>query len=159
LKQLLVVFAKPIDKRLLIEINLADMDIKRDECVESLAPFMKEGFNKGVQAELRDRQDATSKYLLAALLTHNESVVGCIRRELRKVVDVLVEDDEIIKVLTAEVIKRETLDGPEAESAARRINRTEARSLRASKDLTDSAKQTCTPESAKQPPETKPAQQ
>jgi len=97
--------------------------------VRCLAPFMKEGFVKGVRDELRNRQDATSRYLLSALILGNDNVLVAIRRELRRVVDVLVRDDEILKVLRDEVIKRETMDGPEAEAAARRISRIEQRSL------------------------------
>jgi hypothetical protein len=126
-----VLFAKPIDKRLLIEVDLAAMDLRRDGSVDCLAPFMKEGFSKGVQGELRDLQDATSRYLLSALILQNENVVGAIRRELRRVVDVLVDDDEIIKVLQNEVIKRETMDGPEADAAVRRVNRMGSRTARA----------------------------
>jgi hypothetical protein len=125
-----VLFRKPIDKRLLIEVDLAALDLKRDDCVDCLAPFMREGFTKRVQVELRDRQDATSRYLLSALILNNEHVVGVIRRELRRVVDVLVGDDEILKVLSNEVIKRETTDGPEAEAAVRRVNRINSRNLR-----------------------------
>lgn len=124
-------FAKPIDKRLLTEVDLTTLDLRRDDCVERLAPFMKEGFAKGVQEELRDRQDATSRYLLSALILNNDSVAGAIRRELRRMVDVLVDDDEIKKVLRDEVIKRETMDGPEAQAAVRRVNRIGARNARA----------------------------
>jgi len=126
-----VLFAKPIDKRLLIEVDLTALDLRSDDCVNCLAPFMKEGFAKEAQQELRDRQDATSRYLLSALILHNDSVIARIRRELRRVVDVLVDDEEIRKVLREEVIKRETTDGPEAEAAVRRITRKESRSLRA----------------------------
>jgi hypothetical protein len=45
--------------------------------------------------------------VLAALLTENDSVISAIRRELRRVVDVLVDDGEILKVLREEVIKRD----------------------------------------------------
>lgn len=126
-----VSFGKPIDKRLLEELDLTTLDLRRDDCVDCLAPYMKEGFAKGVQEELRDRQDATSRYLLSALILHNDNVVSTIRRELRRIVDVLVADEEILNVLRDEVIKRETVDGPEAEAAVRRVNRIESRNLRA----------------------------
>ena len=71
--------------------------------------------------ELRDRQDATSRFLLAALVLNNDNVLGTIRRELRRVVDVLVDEDVIAKVLKDEVIKRDTLEGPAAEEAAKRL--------------------------------------
>jgi len=128
-----VIFAKPIDKRLLAQVDLLQVDPKKDESLDLLYLFSKEGFLKGAHIELRDRQDATSRYTLAALLVRNDSVVSCIRRELRRVVDVLVSDEEIIKVLRDAVIKRDTLEGPEAESAARTVNRSETKTLRTAK--------------------------
>lgn len=128
-----VVFAKPIDKRLLAEIDLAAVDLKKDACLEQLYLLTKEGFTKGAHIELRDRQDATSRYVIAALLTENDSIAGAIRRELRRVVDVLVDDDEIRKVLKEEVIKRDAMEGPDADAAVRRVNRVEGKAIRQSK--------------------------
>ncbi|MBC8108658.1 MAG: type I restriction enzyme HsdR N-terminal domain-containing protein [Anaerolineae bacterium] len=128
-----VIFAKPIDKRLLIEIDITAIDARKDEQLERLHLFSKEGFAKGAMLDLRDRQDATSRFMIGALLLHNDSVIGAIRRELRRVVDVLVDDSVIVNVLKAEVIKREVADGADADAAAKRVNRKETRALRASK--------------------------
>lgn len=128
-----VIFAKPIDKRLLLEVDVTTVDLKKEDQLERLYLFTKEGFVKGAHLELRDRQDATSRYLLAALLTQNDSVIGAIRRELRRMVDVPVNDDEIVKVLHAEVVKRDALEGPDAEAAAKRVNRVQARPARSAR--------------------------
>jgi predicted type IV restriction endonuclease len=125
-----VVFAKPIDKRLLLEIDLLNIDPKKEDQLEKLYLFSKEGFSKGAHIELRDRQDASSRYMIAALLLNNESVIATIRRELRRVVDVGVDEDVILHVLREEIIKRETLEGPQAEHAIRRVSRREDRPLR-----------------------------
>jgi hypothetical protein len=125
-----VIFAKPIDKRLVAEIDLMTLDCRREEDQEKLFLFTKEGFVRGAQIALRDRQDATSRFVLAALLVANENVLGCIKRELRRVVDVIVNDDEILAVLREEVIKRDTLEGPAADEANARVNRRETRLLR-----------------------------
>jgi predicted type IV restriction endonuclease len=124
-----VIFAKPIDKKLVCEIDLTAIDCRKEEDVERLFLFTKEGFKKGAPEELRDRQDATSRFLVAALLVHNEAVANTIRRELRRVVDVNVSEDEILKVLMAEVIKRDALEGPCADGAAARVNRMEGRKI------------------------------
>lgn len=124
-----VIFAKPIDKRLLAEIDLDKLDLRKEDQLESLYMLSKEGFMKGAHIELRDRQDATSRFTLAAILTHNESVVSAIRRELRRVVDVLVDDSLIVKVLRDEVIKRDALEGPSADAAMKRVNRKEGRPI------------------------------
>lgn len=126
-----VIFAKPIDKRLLIEIDVSSIDPRKEDQLEAMHLFSKEGFAKGVHIELRDRQDASSRYMLAALLVSNENVISAIRRELRRVVDVLVDDAVIVKVLHDEVIKRDAMEGPAAEAAAKRVSRREDRALRA----------------------------
>lgn len=134
-----VVFAKPIDKKLVAEIDVTTLDCRQDADLEKLYLFTKEGFKKGVHVELRDRQNATSRFLLAALLTRNEGVVGAIRRELRRVVDVNISEDEVLKVLQAEVIKRDALEGPEAEAAADKVTRAETKRLRAERPQADLA--------------------
>jgi hypothetical protein len=126
-----VIFAKPIDKKLVAENDLPSLDCRKDEAVEKLFLFTKEGFTRGAPEALRDRQDATSRFLVAALLIHNDNVVSTLRRELRRMVDVNVSEDEILKVLEGEVIKRDALEGPSAEEAATKVNKSEAKKLRA----------------------------
>jgi hypothetical protein len=140
-----VLFAKPIDKRLLLEINLLGLDLKSDETYDKLYTYSKEGYLKGAQIELRDRQDASSRYMIAALLLNNEAVTSTIRRELKRVVDVGVDEDVIIAVLRDEVIKRETLEGPAADQAARRVSKRADRALRTATKLTDSVAPTADP--------------
>lgn len=128
-----VIFAKPIDKRLLCEVDLGLIDLRKDADVERLYLFTKEGFERGAHLELRDHQDATSRFTLGALLLSNDAVLSTIRRELRRVVDVLVEEEAVLKVLREEVIKRDVMEGAEAEAATKRVNRKESKSLRSAK--------------------------
>ncbi len=80
-----VIFAKPIDKQLVAQVDLLKVDPKKECDLEQLFLFSKEGFAKGVHVEARDRLAATSRFLLAALVLHNEDVLAVIRRELRVV--------------------------------------------------------------------------
>lgn len=124
-----VLFAKPIDKQLIGEIDLTTIDCRKEAQQEFLFLFTKEGFQRGAQVEMRDRKDATSRYVLAALILNNNSVLNAIRRELRRVVEVNVDEADIANVLRDQVIKRDTLEGPEAEAAARRVQRRSDRAL------------------------------
>ncbi len=133
-----VLFAKPIDKRLLIEINLLALDLKSDKTFDNLYLFSKEGYMKGAQIELRDRQDASSRYMISALLLNNDVVLSTIRRELRRVVDVGVDEDVIKEVLQDQIIKRETLEGPAAEQATRRVLKCADKALRTASKVSDS---------------------
>ena len=124
-----VLFSKPIDKQLIGEINLTTIDCRQEAHQELLFLFTKEGFKRGAQAEMRDRKDATSRYILSAVILHNDSVMNTIRRELRRVVEVNVDAADIAAVLRDQVIKRDVLEGPEAEAAARRVQRRSDRSI------------------------------
>lgn len=124
-----VLFAKPIDKQLIGEIDLLDIDCKSESNQELLFLFTKEGYVRGAQAEMRDRKDATSRYVLAALILNNDAVLGAVRRELRRVVEVNVDEREIEKVLRDQVIKRDVLEGPEADAAIRRVRKGSARAI------------------------------
>ncbi|MDX1946451.1 MAG: hypothetical protein SFU86_13710 [Pirellulaceae bacterium] len=126
-----IIFGKPIDSQLVLEVDLTTLDPKKDADIECLFPFTKEGFRKGAPAELRDLKDATSRYVFAALLLNNESVGNMIRRELRRIVDVNVSEEEIRRILETDVIKRDALEGPEALDAANLVKRGRRRSLRA----------------------------
>ena len=125
-----VLFTKPIDKRLVAEIDLSIMDPKQEQDMEMLHLFSKDGFKKGAPNDLRDRQDATNRFLLAAVILNNESVVAVIRRELRHIVDIMVSEEDILKVLENEVIKRDVLEGPAAEAALSRVRRSGGRMRR-----------------------------
>jgi hypothetical protein len=125
-----VIFAKPIDKHLVAEVEVTTLDCRKDDDLERLFLFTKEGFKKGAHEAVLNRQVATSRFLVAALLMHNDAVASTIRRELRRMVDVNVSEDEILKVLEGEVIKRDALEGPSAEEAAARVNKSEAKRLR-----------------------------
>lgn len=128
-----IIFAQPIDKRLVTTLNLLSIEVKTDAGQDALYPFTKEGFTKGAHLELRDKQDATSRFVLAALLLKNESVINTIRRELRRVVEVNVDEADILKVLENEVIKRDAMEGPAAVEAGKRIGRREEKPLRKAK--------------------------
>lgn len=129
-----VIFAKPIDKQLVAQIDVLKLEPRKECDLEQLFLFSKEGFAKGVHVEARDRLAATSRFLLAALLLNNEDVLSVIRRELRKIVDLKVDDEDILPVLEAQVIKRDCLEGPEAETARSRVNRSHARAVKAKAD-------------------------
>jgi len=125
-----VVFGKPIDKWLMTEINIRNIDHRKSDQVESLYVFTKHALEKGVLAEQLSRAKALSRHVLAALVLHNDSVINTIRRELKRIADVNASAEELVGLLQADVIKRDVLDGPEAVAAAKLVNAKEGKALR-----------------------------
>lgn len=138
-------FEKPISYDLVCAINLLDLDPKNAEHQEKLFIICKEGLSKDAREEFHEKLLVVNRFILGALVL-SEEVVMMIRRELRKLSDgVLVDPDEIRKVLSAEVLKRDVIEGEDAAKAQARIRRFYAKAVRRSQG--DSAAQPSTAES------------
>jgi hypothetical protein len=126
-----VTFAKPIDHELVIDIDFSILRPKeKDEGLQSLYPFCKEGWVKSVLSDYQIQKEALSRFFLGALIL-SDHVLEVIRRELRRVSpDVKIELDQIRTALCDEVLKREVIDGDQAELARKKIARCASKSLR-----------------------------
>lgn len=125
-----VLFRKPIDKQEVARVNLLTANPKSEKDLEMLYLMTREGFAKSALAEYRDRMDATSRYMLAAILCESESIVSAIRREVRRTSDLIVEPEVIVQILREQVIKRDAIEGPEAEAAMKRLQKASQKVLR-----------------------------
>lgn len=116
-------FKKPIEAKIVAEFDLLAVDLKSEADLEKIYLLTKEGILKGAVVEFSEKQSATSKYLIAAVLLNDQDVLNAIRRELRKITDILVEPSVIAEVLRTDVIKREALEGDEAAQFERRVTK------------------------------------
>lgn len=126
-----VIFAKPIDQELVIEIDFCALDQKSDAGIESLFLLCKEGWIKSVLGDYHTQRQALTRFFLGAMVL-SDPVVDVIRRELRRVSpDVRIETEQIRDVLSSEVVKREVMEGEKADEARRKIARAASKALRA----------------------------
>lgn len=143
-----LLFKKPIDKEEVVRINLLEVDCKREDHLDQLYLLTRTGLSKDAMTAYRDRQDATNRFLLAAILLNSDSVISAIRREVRRVSEMLVDKETIEKVLREQVIKRDALEGDQAEKAARQFNRKAEKSITKSKTDGDGAEPCAQPQGA-----------
>ena len=126
-------FEKPINYDLVCEFNFADLNTKDDEQLEKLFIMCKEGLAKDAREEYLEKVQVVNRFVLGGIIL-GEEVVNVIRRELRKLSDgILVSPEEITKVLAAEVIKRDVLEGEDAVKAQSRIRRFYGKTARKAK--------------------------
>jgi predicted type IV restriction endonuclease len=145
-----VLFKKPIDREQIACLNLLSMSGRSEADLDMMYLLTREGFTKSALTEFRDRKDATSRFMLAAIILNSDAVKSAIRREVRRVSDLLIEPEVIDRMLREEVIKRETIEGEQADSATRRYNRN------AEKNATKSTeKERPTPSTSQGEPESK----
>jgi predicted type IV restriction endonuclease len=134
-----VLFSKPIDQQLVVEIDFIALNPKSAKDIESVYLVCKEGWLKSVLGDYHTQKQALSRFFLGALVL-SEPTLQVLRRELKRLSpDVRVETDEIRQVLLAEVLKREVTEGDQAKEAARKIARVAGKVLRAKQSKAESS--------------------
>jgi len=98
-------------------VNLSELNPKNEEHLELLWLIAKEGWQKARIGEYHTQRQAMSRFSVGAVVL-SDPVIDIIRRELRRVSPgVRIDTDELRKVLTSEVIKREVIEGDKADEA------------------------------------------
>lgn len=128
-----VVFSKPIDQELVVDIDFLSLNPRSSNDLEYLYLWCKEGWQRSVLGEYHLQRQALSRFFIGAIL-QTKPVLEVIRRELRRISpDVRIDIDQINEVLASEVIKREVTDGEKAIEARKKISRAAAKALRANR--------------------------
>lgn len=126
-----IVFAKPIDHELVIDIDFCALNSRSAADIELPYLWCKEGWQRSVLGDFHTQKQALSRFFIGAMI-QTQPVLDVIRKELRRVSpDVKIENDQILAVLTAEVIKRDVLEGEKADEAKKKIAKTAASALKA----------------------------
>jgi len=131
-----VIFAKPIDAELVLDIDLLALNAKNHNDLESLYLLTRESMLKSGLYAYHDHLQATNKFYLAAVML-SDAVLDTVRRELRRVSDAKIELDELREALKQEVIKREVIEGEKADGARKKVAKAAGKMLRIRKSKDD----------------------
>lgn len=141
-----VIFAKPIDAELVLDIDLLALNPKAANDLESLFLLTRESMLKSGLYAYHDHLQATNKFYLAAVVL-SDAVLDTVRRELRRVSDAKVELAELREALKQEVIKREVIEGDKADGARKKVSRSAGKMLRIRKGKDESEDSSVAPDS------------
>lgn len=116
-----ICFTKPINKELIYEFDFTKLNVKNTRDLEMLYSISKEGLEKSVLNDLYDQNLARNKYILGNLL-FSDDALNALRREVkRNFPKSILKNEDLKEVLSQEVIKREILEGDDAEFKIRKI--------------------------------------
>jgi hypothetical protein len=79
----------------------------------TIEPERNFGLSRDANAEFHSRQEATNRFMLAAILL-SEDVLKTVRGELRQVTELPVDQKDIERVLREQLIKPDMLEGDQA---------------------------------------------
>jgi len=118
-----LLFEKPISYEKVCSINLLEVNPRKSEDQEKLFILSREGIAKSAREEYLERVQIVNRYVIAAVVL-DEDFIGEIRRELRRISPGLkVENEEIENILRNEILKRDVMEGEDAQRAKSRIKR------------------------------------
>lgn len=135
-----LIFAKPIDQELVLEIDFCSLSSRVHGDIELLYLWCKEGWQRSVLGEYQTQKQALSRFFIGAML-QTGVVLDVIRRELRRISpNVRIDSAQIKEVLINEVIKRDVLEGDKAEDARKKVAKSANKMLRTGSVKSDGAK-------------------
>ena len=135
-----VIFAKPIDAEIVLDIDLLDLNAKNADHLESVYLLTRESMLKSGLYAYHDHLQATNKFYLAAVVL-SDAVLETVRRELRRLSDAKIEIEDLREALKLEVMKREVIEGEKADGARKKVSKAAGKMLRTrkGKDEADSS--------------------
>jgi|SRR5579872_914298 len=122
-----MLWERPVGFELVFEFNFCELNAKQMADIELLSLLAKESWHKNKLDVFETKRQILSKFSLAAVIL-SEPVLDVIRRELKKLSPnslpgVKIENSHISEVLELDVLKRELLEGEEADAARRKVKR------------------------------------
>jgi hypothetical protein len=140
-----LIFAKPIDQELVLEIDFCALNPRSSGDIELVYLWCKEGWQRSLLGEYHTQRQALSRFFVGAIL-QTDAVLDVIRRELRRISpDVKIDSAQIRDVLVNEVIKREVMEGDKADDAKKKIAKSANRALKAKATKTTDAPASTSP--------------
>ena len=116
-------FAQPIDKELVFEFNLLDLNVKDEKMLSMIFALSKLGKEKSVIEDLYSEIQVKNKYIIGALLNSGD-VFSLIRKNMRKLFDdIKISEEDISSFGRNDIIRRDIIDTDEAKKAVKDIEK------------------------------------
>lgn len=118
-----ILFEKPINYEKVCSIKLLETNPRKTDDQEKLFILAREGVVKSAREEYLERVQIVNRYVISAVVL-GEDFVEEIRRELRRISPGLkVDIAEIEDILKNEIIKRDVMEGDDAQRAKARVKK------------------------------------
>lgn len=121
-----VIFSKPIEKELVYSFDLCELNMKKQSDIEMLYYLCIEAFaktSKNTLEDLHTQKQIMNRYVIGQLLL-SEVVIDSARKQLKKLCpEIKVSSDEINDLIKNEILKREIVEGEDAQDANKRVQK------------------------------------
>ncbi len=116
-------FEQPIDYDLVCTFDFLSLNPRSEKDQECLFLLTKEALGKKAREDFYEKVQSVNRYVVGNIIMA-EPVVSVVRRELRKLADGMkIDIDEVEQIVRTEVLKREIVEGEEADAARARVSK------------------------------------
>lgn len=116
-------FEQPINYDLVFSFDFSSLSAGTEKDQDMLYTLSKEGLAKDVRETFYEKVQSVNRYVIGQLIL-SDPVTTVIRRELKKLADGMqVDVDEVCELIRKEVLKREVVEGDDADTAAKRVSK------------------------------------
>lgn len=142
-------FEQPVREELVTKIRWADTNPKKADDQERLFLLCREGMQKAAMEDFHALVQVINRFTVGAIIC-SDPVITVIRKELRRLADNARVEPEKIQELLADVLKRDVLEGEEAEAARKRLAKSaraaERKAAKSKSPAENAERQTTVPE-------------
>lgn len=121
-----IIFGRPVSAELVYEFDFTQVNLKKDEDLDLLYYLTKEAMSKSGKAyldEFHSHKQVLNKYTVSQIIL-TEPVLDAIRRTVRKVSpDTKATNEEIYRIISEEIIKRDVLDDDHTSAAKKTVTK------------------------------------
>lgn len=139
-----ITFGKPLSAELVYEFDLTSLNTKRQSDLELIYYLTKEAMTKGNKSSLDEyhsQQQLVNKFTIGQILL-TDPLLDAVRKSLRKMSpDLKVSNEEIHRIISDEIIKRDVLDDDRTADAKKKV----AKALKPAAPKTAKAQADATP--------------
>jgi predicted type IV restriction endonuclease len=116
-------FEQPINYDLVFSYDFLSLNPRDEKDQESLFILAKEALAKNAREDFYEKVQSVNRFMIGALIL-NDVLLNTIRRELRKLSEgIRIDTSDVEQIIRNEVLKRDLVEGEDAELAQARINR------------------------------------
>ena len=112
--------------------NLCNINLKSEDDLNKLFLLCKEGISSDAMDIYHQHTQLVNKFVIAQITT-SDPIVSLVRRELKKLFpEIKVEAEQILDILTNEVLKREVIEGDKVKETQAKIKKATSKIARQS---------------------------
>lgn len=115
-------FEKPIGYDLVVQFDITALNPRTEDARELLYILHKSAIEKNLRQEHFEKSQLINPYTIAHVLI-SKPIIGALRREIRKLSDIKLDESELTKILLNGVVKRDLIESDTAKEAEKTVRK------------------------------------